>query len=239
MMEDLYRLVWLVYFKPISKWSFFKTLFQSETILWNLWTASSVSQLHNSEWKPQRRTQHYIDWIFKSQDKAGRGKWRCWWGYFTSLKDISPVRYAIRWTLLLSLAIWGSSKQCEVPFQRMKNKDEQRRGKKCSWIDAKRKRRLEQECRELLMILNPSGDGKSLWNSNEAILMSCMLIALMQRQRRVLSLIQQEFLDYEVEVRNSALLLKDKIVYALIWWFENTCFSELSQIHSRVSHSGH
>lgn len=86
------------------------------------------------------------------------------------------------------------------------------------------------------MILNPSGDRKSHWNGSEAILMTCMLIALMQRQRRVLALIQQEFLVHKVGVQNSDLLLKDKIVYALIWQFENICFSELSQIHSRILH---
>lgn len=85
------------------------------------------------------------------------------------------------------------------------------------------------------MILNPSGDGKSHWNGSEAILMSCMLIALMQRQKRVLALIQQEFLVHEVGVQNSNFLLENKIVYALIWQFENISISELSQIHS----SGH
>ena len=49
MMEGLYRLVWLVYFK-VCKLSFFKTPFQSEkNILGNLWT-SSVSQLQKTEW---------------------------------------------------------------------------------------------------------------------------------------------------------------------------------------------
>lgn len=71
------------------------------------------------------------------------------------------------------------------------------------------------------MILNQSGDRKSHWNGSGAILMSCMLIALMQRQRRVLALIQQEFLIHEVGVQNSNLILKDKIVDALIWQFEN------------------
>lgn len=66
------------------------------------------------------------------------------------------------------------------------------------------------------MILNPSGDRKSHWNGSKAILKSCMLTALMQRQRRVLALIQQEFLVHEMGVQNSNLFLKDKIVYALI-----------------------
>lgn len=116
---------------------------KSHNILWNLWTTSSVSQLQNGEWKPQRRIQHYIRWIFKSQvGKAGRGKCRRWWGCFTSLKA-SSLRYAIIWTRLESSSvICRSSKQHELrgegrntPEQMGSKKQHwKRNAENCSWL---------------------------------------------------------------------------------------------------------
>lgn len=208
-MEPFYRLVWLVYFK--LKFSFLKTSFQSEkNILWNLWTTLSVFQLQNGEWKPQRRLQHYINWIFKSQvGKAERIKWRCWQGCFTSLKEAASLCSQMESTSVTFSNV-KILQHCEFPFQRTKNKDEQRRGKKYPWTDGKRKTRLEKECRELLTILNPSRGRKNHWNGCEAILMSCMLTALMQRQQKLLALMQKEFLEFlfhELGIQNSNSLL--------------------------------
>lgn len=93
MMDPFHRLVWVVYFKLKGKFSFSKTRFQSvKNVLRNLWTTLSVSQLQNGEWKPQRRIQHYINRIFRSQvGKAERAKWRCWQGCFMSLKEAASL----------------------------------------------------------------------------------------------------------------------------------------------------
>lgn len=60
---------------------------------------------------------------------------------------------------------------------------------------------------ESLTILNPSRGSKNHWNCCGAILMSCMLTASMQRQKRVLALMQKEFLFHELGIQNSNLLL--------------------------------
>lgn len=116
MLETSYRPGWLIYLKPESKLSFFyRPLKRAET--WNLWT-TLLSQPQNSEREPSRRKEHWIDWIFNSQvDKAEIGKWRSRWSCFTSLKEASSLKYAIRWILLLSsLVAWRFSEQCELLY---------------------------------------------------------------------------------------------------------------------------
>lgn len=160
-----------------------------------------------TEWKPQRRIQHYVNWIFKSQvGKAERVKWRCWQGCSTSLKGVASLCSQMESTSVtfskvkILQTLW-------LPFQGTKNKVEHRRGKQYPWTEGKRKTRLEKECRELHTILNPSRGRENHWNGCEAILMSCMLTASMQKQKGVLALMQKEFLVYELGIQNSNLLL--------------------------------